>query len=808
MYVAKKLLEGMNKDSILDALNSQDNNNVTCFGMLFAGLADNTSHSNPLTQEVILLIGADIRKLNPFVRFDKKSFPYTQLGYSLEDKEMIHPLILLNDVLNGDIRSYCEFFDLLGVRSYDKGNSFFCQCFQLGKVGILDQPQFVQFLNDYLKEPENLEYIESILSKANKFGAYQYYERVQKFLLESFKIAINVHIEPDDSHSTMVKEMIKRNYDYESDSEMYLDREIPRIMAQNDDNVCPKDSIDTNEKHCVVVRDPDEPNYFFDCMMKKVDIKRYYYGEDSFYVMQLMFDEVKKVYILWTRWGRSGSIGQFQRTPFGRLEDGKKEFLKIFKQKTAWAWKDIADYTKKEKKYDLKRIGGKLVSKNHLELKFSNADFQFEKLMISIDSLNQDVKMENPGEFKRFLKPLVNDINIYNSLRNANFSNALMLLAPQDKSTIDEGIKILRKIKAKLEESQKFRMKNDFEGYSTCMDEATALNSEYLEVIPKVNPTLISAFLYDYQVDQEIQMLEKVFSLSYSVRAVLGAYLHQDTINPFDYILGTLNVTLNVVDPNSEDVNLILHYLNSDAMSGYNLRNVLQVDDLEYSGEQNEKFYSTKNHMMLWHGTSATNILSIIKNGLKIAPVEASHHHGARYGKGIYFSDSFALSSCYSVESDHEKYILLCEVALGNMANILSFYNTDLEENGWYDSIRAMSSTGPDWDGFVKKNDVIYPIGHRINYPNPDFTIHISDAVRSFDNRPTALQKHFEDKIRKQKMLEENPSPNAALGISNTQGEEEDMSDDDQDDGYNYGYASKTVAYSRVGEKKSKKSVS
>ena len=38
------------------------------------------------------------------------------------------------------------------------------------------------------------------------------------------------------------------------------------------------------------------------------------------------------------------------------------------------------------------------------------------------------------------------------------------------------------------------------------------------------------------------------------------------------------------------------------------------------------------------------NVLSIIREGLKMVPVN-SDFHGSRYGKGIYFSDSFALSS-------------------------------------------------------------------------------------------------------------------------------------------------------------------
>lgn len=176
------------------------------------------------------------------------------------------------------------------------------------------------------------------------------------------------------------------------------------------------------------------------------------------------------------------------------------------------------------------------------------------------------------------------------------------------------------------------------------MEEISNINSEYLEVIPKVNPTLISAILNENDLKREINLLKTAFTISYSVRVLLGAYKNQHVINPYDYILGTLDAHLSIVDPNSDETNLILYYLNADKMNGYNLRNVIKVEDLEYSKEDDEVFEETPNHMMLWHGTSATNVLAIIKNGLKIAPADAEFH-GARFGRGLYFSDAFALSS-------------------------------------------------------------------------------------------------------------------------------------------------------------------
>ena len=54
----------------------------------------------------------------------------------------------------------------------------------------------------------------------------------------------------------------------------------------------------------------------------------------------------------------------------------------------------------------------------------------------------------------------------------------MMLLAPQDQRTIDQGIDILNKIKTLIKEAEQHRSKHNFEKYSVCMEEISNLNSE------------------------------------------------------------------------------------------------------------------------------------------------------------------------------------------------------------------------------------------------------------------------------------------------------------------------------------------
>ena len=72
MYIASKLMEDMSVEQKVEILNTQDLEMISVFGMLFENMSKNEVSSSPLTQEVLNIVGLDILKLNPFVRFHKK----------------------------------------------------------------------------------------------------------------------------------------------------------------------------------------------------------------------------------------------------------------------------------------------------------------------------------------------------------------------------------------------------------------------------------------------------------------------------------------------------------------------------------------------------------------------------------------------------------------------------------------------------------------------------------------------------------------------------------------------------------------
>jgi len=73
----------------------------------------------------------------------------------------------------------------------------------------------------------------------------------------------------------------------------------------------------------------------------------------------------------------------------------------------------------------------------------------------------------------------------------------------------------------------------------------------------------------------------------------------------------------------------------------------------------------------LWHGTRASNLLSILKGGLVIPPASSSHCTGRMFGNGVYASDQStkALNYAYGYwggKADNNCFMFLLDMAMGN----------------------------------------------------------------------------------------------------------------------------------------------
>ena len=85
------------------------------------------------------------------------------------------------------------------------------------------------------------------------------------------------------------------------------------------------------------------------------------------------------------------------------------------------------------------------------------------------------------------------------------------------------------------------------------------------------------------------------------------------------------------------------------------------MHNVEHYAQFMQSNYNNVDNMLLWHGTTRSNLVSILQNSLKL-PVYATNGH--MFGAGIYFADRMSKSAGYTDQSGPEV-LLLCQVALG-----------------------------------------------------------------------------------------------------------------------------------------------
>ena len=138
--------------------------------------------------------------------------------------------------------------------------------------------------------------------------------------------------------------------DYEEDAEEYIAiaEKKEKELQNSEEKRVPLDEYVQN-KNCEVVADSELGAY--DTYMSRVDLNMGQWSGNTFYKMQLVRDFNRDVHFVFTRFGRVGTAGQYQLTPYGRKEEAVKEFKKIFKSKSGNDWENKGHFEKQPKKY-------------------------------------------------------------------------------------------------------------------------------------------------------------------------------------------------------------------------------------------------------------------------------------------------------------------------------------------------------------------------------------------------------------------------------------------------------------------------
>ena len=491
-------------------------------------------------------------------------------------------------------------------------------------------------------------------------------------------------------------------FDFRSDSLNYIEQQKDVVKVTDVEKT--PDPSGEFPQHFKVVQD-------YDVLMTKVDVSKGPYSAYTFYRMQMLHDTNRNVFVLFTRWGRIGEIGAYQRTPFSEYDEGIKEFCKIFKAKSGNEWAD--EFVKKKGKYVIMKMAT-------TETRFKDFIQDFDEDRIASSKLSLEVEgaiksCSSQTMFRTCFGYYSVDVNVL------NFSNL-------SKEGIDEAEGYLLKISERI----KFlSTEAEVEKKLKLVEEIQELSSRYYELIPIIHDknSAVAPIIDQNTLKVNIEKIALLRNLELASKLILGALFKQYAINPYDYIANCLSTNINVLEKNSAEYELIIKYMQQTSDNN----KVLSIFRVNRKGEAEaiEKFKDEHSRKLLWHGTSTANIIGILMQGLKIAPPEVPNT-GYMFGKGVYFADCFCKSYGYSsgfMYNNDSCFLLLCEVVLGKM---LEKKNAEFIEKlpKKYLSTLGLGSSRPDPRGSIfTPFGAEVPVGELIKVNDPELRLAYNEYI-------------------------------------------------------------------------------
>jgi len=360
-----------------------------------------------------------------------------------------------------------------------------------------------------------------------------------------------------------------------------------------------------------------------------------------------------------------------------------------------------------------------------------------------LNSLFASALFKDNIDYKEFFSDLLDVQFLKSQINTTHLSADYLPLARLSRDTIDKATDILnKKLKPLIEkrmELEKISKKENLNEYMSLLEQTNKLSNDYYELIPQMNYNYekLMPISTEKQLDEQLCTINKLSNAQIAIRILMAAKYHMMSLstanNPFDYVYRSLNAKLELLDPIQTEAKYILRYISPSKQSP--LFKVQRIFKFERVGEQ-ERFEMNKllsqvsklkNRCLLWHGTGTENVISILCKGLIKAPHDAKWT-GQRFGKGIYFSDSFEASNSYCTgrknsnktsdgkhNSKERKYMFLCEVALGNVKELRTIHDVIETLPDGYDSVKMFGKREPDPVGDVTlPNGSLIHLGERI----------------------------------------------------------------------------------------------
>ncbi|CAN6561529.1 unnamed protein product [Malus baccata var. baccata] len=430
----------------------------------------------------------------------------------------------------------------------------------------------------------------------------------------------------------------------------------------------------------------------YDAMLNQTNVSR---NNNTFYLIQVLESDVGGSFMIYYRCGRVGFKGQNKLAPHASRESAIKEFKQKFRDKTGNDWSNRKmfqlipscymwiemDYNEKEEQSAVEEKNGSALGRQPLETQLEPCIANFISLIFNVDMMKQHV-MEI----------------VYNADK--------LPLGKLSKSTILKGYNILQRISDVIGSSNRELIEQ--------------LSGEFYTVIPHdIRFKKMRKFVIDtpQKLKHKLEMVEALGEIEVTTKLLKDDTGMQG--DPLYSCYRSLHCELTPVGADSQEFDMIKKYMRNTHAKRHSTYTVdiVQIFRTSKDGEVERfrKFSGTKNRMLLWHGSRLTNWVGILSQGLRIAPPEAPET-GHMFGKGVYFADMFSKSAkyCHASNSCTSGVLLLCEVALGDMAELLTAnYDADKLPVGKL-STKGVGGTAPDFSEALLLDDgVVVPLGRQ-----------------------------------------------------------------------------------------------
>ena len=418
----------------------------------------------------------------------------------------------------------------------------------------------------------------------------------------------------------------------------------------------------------------DENNIKYSIMLNQTDINYGVRGHNKFYAIQLFEHKNRGLYKFVVKWGRVGARAQTTED----MLDSKIMAIEKFKKK-------FKDKTKNE--FGTKHF--KAVKGKYVPIAIATNDSDDESTLQSDDDMklsqNEDDN-DNDDETQEIIPSELNSSLV--RILKLIFSKQLQqdtakefdydLNSPLGQlraSQINKGYGVLCKINDILVTQ---RNNNNKLG---------GLTNKYYTIIPHdfghKLPPIINTLK---RLHREIELIETLKQMIFTNKILAKRNKKK---NPIDVHYNALHCDIMPISHYCKEYEMITKSIKQTHAATHN-RYKMEILDIFECDRINSKFRhlpftKLKNKQLLWHGSRLSNFVGILSQGLRIAPPEAPST-GYMFGKGIYFADCASKSANYIHATEDHPFglLILCEVALGNIYEIMKAKYMDKPPNGYH----------------------------------------------------------------------------------------------------------------------------